>query len=188
MKQLLVALMLATVLPLFGQTPQEITSITFYGVDYSLVRVYGASESPTQFRTAFAAINDLCITEPKKYDISKFTGKKLNEISLDAVSEVNHKINLHDLVTTTPDYTLDATQITQAVRRLPIKKGAEGTGAVVVAQLLNKADNRGTYELVYFDVATREIIDGITLSGKAGGFGLRNFWAGSLYKALKDLR
>lgn len=180
--------MLATVLPLFGQTPQEITSITFYGVDYSLVRVYGASESPTQFRTAFAAINDLFITEPKKYDISKFTGKKLNEISLDAVSEVNHKINLHDLVTTTPDYTLDATQITQAVRRLPIKKGAEGTGAVVVAQLLNKADNRGTYELVYFDVATREIIDGITLSGKAGGFGLRNFWAGSLYKALKDLR
>ena len=180
--------MLATVLPLFGQTPQEITSITFYGVDYSLVRVYGASESPTQFRTAFAAINDLFITEPKKYDISKFTGKKLNEISLDAVSEVNHKINLHDLVTTTPDYTLDATQITQAVRRLPIKKGAEGTGAVVVAQLLNKADHRGTYELVYFDVATREIIDGITLSGKAGGFGLRNFWAGSLYKALKDLR
>ena len=180
--------MLATVQPLFGQTPQEITSITFYGVDYSLVRVYGASESPTQFRTAFAAINDLFITEPKKYDISKFTGKKLNEISLDAVSEVNHKINLHDLVTTTPDYTLDATQITQAVRRLPIKKGAEGTGAVVVAQLLNKADNRGTYELVYFDVATREIIDGITLSGKAGGFGLRNFWAGSLYKALKDLR
>ncbi len=182
------ALMLATVLPLFGQTPQEISSITFYGIDYSLVRVYGASESPTQFRYTFGEINNLFITEPKKYDIGKYTGKKLNEISLDAVNEVNQKLNLHDLVTTTPDYTLDATQITQAVRQLPIKKGAEGTGAVIVAQLLNKADNRGTYELVYFDVATREIIDGITMSGKAGGFGLRNFWAGSIYKALKNLR
>ncbi|MEG1006926.1 MAG: hypothetical protein RSO15_11705 [Bacteroides sp.] len=188
MKQLLVALMLATVLPLFGQTPQEITSITFYGVDYSLVRVYGASESPTQFRTAFAAINDLFITEPKKYDISKFTGKKLDEISLDGVNRVNRKINLHDLITTTPDYTPDAAQILQVVRRLYIEKKTSSTGAVVVAKLLSKADNRGTYELVYFDVATRKIIDSIALSGKAGGFGLRNFWAGSLYKALKDLR
>ena len=140
------ALMLATVLPLFGQTSQEISSITFYGIDYSLVRVYGASESPTQFRFTFGEINDLFISQPKKFDISKFTGKKLDEISLDAVNEVNQKLNLHDLVTTTPDYTLDATQITQAVRRLPIKKGAEGTGAVIVAKLLKKADNRATYE------------------------------------------
>ena len=95
--------MLAAVLPLFGQSSQEITSITFYGVDYSLVRVYGASESPTQFRNAFTEINELFITQPKKFDISKFTGKKLNGISLDAVNEVNRKINLHDLVITTPD-------------------------------------------------------------------------------------
>ncbi len=179
--------MLAAVLPLFGQSSQEITSITFYGVDYSLVRVYGASESPTQFRNAFTEINELFITQPKKFDISKFTGKKLNGISLDAVNEVNRKINLHDLVITTPDYTIDATQVTQAVCRLPIKDGVEGTGAVIVAQLLNKTKNQGSYELVYFNVATREIIDDIGLNGKAAGFGLRNFWAGSLYKALKKL-
>lgn len=189
MKKILFFLFLASSMFAFGQNStalNEINTIRFYGVDYSLARVYGAAESPTQFRNVFAEINELFITQPKKFDVSKFTGKQVEAVSLVAVNQVNNKINLHDLETTNSAYTLDATQITQAIQKLPVAK-EPGTGVVLVAKLLSKADNNGSYQLVYFNIATKEIIDSFPINGKAAGFGLRNFWAGSVYKALKKI-
>lgn len=189
MKKLVLFLFLTSSLLAFGQNSdvlKEISTIHFYGVDYSMARVYGASESPTQFRNAFAEINELFITQPKKFNVSKFTGRQVDIVSLEAVNQVNGKINLHDLETTNSNYTLDAVQITQVIQRLPIAKEA-GTGVVLVAKLLSKAANNGAYQLVYFNTETKEIIDSFPINGKAAGFGLRNFWAGSVYKALKKI-
>ena len=36
-----------------------------------------------------------------------------------------------------------------------------------------------------FDPATQEVILQMDMAGKPGGFGLRNYWAGSVYNALK---
>lgn len=189
MKKLIFFLFLASTLLAFGQNSDalsEINTIKFYGVDYSMARVYGAKESPTQFKNTFTEINDLFLTQPNKFDISKFTGKRVEAVSLQAVNEVNGKINVRDLETTNREFTLDAEQITQAIRQLPIAKEA-GTGVVLVAKLLSKADNNGSYQMVYFNTETKEIIDSFPINGKSMGFGLRNFWAGSVYKALKKI-
>ena len=53
----------------------------------------------------------------------------------------------------------------------------------MVAMLLNKADARATYQIVFFNTKTREILT----NGKARGFGLRNYWAGSVHSAMKKL-
>lgn len=189
MKKILFFLFLASSMFAFGQNSaalNEISTIRFYGVDYSMCRVYGAAESPTQFKTIFAEINELFITQPKKFDVSKFTGKQVEAVSPEAVNQVNSKINLHDLETTNGDFTLDATQITQAIQKLPVAK-EPGTGVVLVAKLLSKPANNGSYQLVYFNTETKEIIDSFPVNGKARGFGLRNFWAGSIYSALKKI-
>ena len=47
---------------------KDIQSIKFYGVDYSQVKIFGADESPVQFKDAFRRINELFITEAKKLD------------------------------------------------------------------------------------------------------------------------
>jgi len=39
--------------------------------------------------------------------------------------------------------------------------------------------------LIAFDIATRKILSKREVSGKAGGFGLRNYWAGSVYNIIK---
>ena len=41
---------------------KDIQSIKFYGVDYSQVKIFGADESPIQFKDAFRRINELYIT------------------------------------------------------------------------------------------------------------------------------
>ena len=84
------------------------------------------------------------------------------------------------------EYPLSKEQIKAAINALPIQK-TPGVGMVFIAQFLDKSNNRGTYEVVFFNTETKEIIEEWITDGKARGFGLRNYWAGSIYSALKKL-
>ena len=56
---------------------------------------------------------------------------------------------------------------------------------VLIATTLDKGNGIGYYTAVLFDPATQEVILQMDMAGKPGGFGLRNYWAGSVYNALK---
>lgn len=190
MKKLILFLFLATSIGSFAQNKnllKDITTIKFYGVDYSQVKVYGASETPKQFKAAFAEINKLFITQPKKYDVGERLKKNISEISLEAVDQVNAKIKPNELMTTDKTFTLSDDQINDAIQSLPIKKEL-GVGLVIVAKLLDKAYHHGTYQIVFFNTETKEIIEDWPSGGEAKGFGLRNYWAGSIYKTLQRLK
>ena len=179
MKKLILFLFLSTSLFCFGQGKsalKDIQSIKFYGVDYSQVKIFGADESPAQFKDAFRRINELFITEAKKYNVGKQLKKEVTEISLDAVNQVNENIDLTELMTAKREYTLSKEQIKAAINALPIQK-TPGVGMVFIAQFLDKSNNRGTYEVVFFNTETKEIIEEWITDGKARGFGLRNYWA-----------
>ena len=61
-------------------------------------------------------------------------------------------------------------------------------GLVLIAENLNKLDERATYLVVFFNANTKEIIYSKRASGKGFGFGVRNHWAGSIYRMLKNWR
>ena len=66
MKKLILFLFLSISLFSFGQgssATKDIQSIKFYGVDYSQAKVFGAKESPYEFKLAFRRINELFIAE-----------------------------------------------------------------------------------------------------------------------------
>ena len=175
MKKLFTLLFLATSMICFGQNKnflKEVESINFYGVDYSAAKVFGAAETPAQFKVAFDGINRLFITEAKKYDVSKKLKVRVNEISLDAVNQVNEAIDPQELMTTNASYMLSEDQI---------------IGLVIIAKLLNKAEAYGSYQVVFFNTETKEIIQDWATGGKARGFGLRNYWAGSIHKVIRNL-
>ena len=189
MKKLFTLLFLATSMICFGQNKnflKEVESINFYGVDYSAAKVFGAAETPAQFKVAFDGINRLFITEAKKYDVSKKLKVRVNEISLDAVNQVNEAIDPQELMTTNASYMLSEDQIKQIVNALPIQK-KPGIGLVIIAKLLNKAEAYGSYQVVFFNTETKEIIQDWATGGKARGFGLRNYWAGSFHKVIRNL-
>ena len=56
---------------------------------------------------------------------------------------------------------------------------------MLIATTLDKGNGIGYYTAVLFDPATQEVILQMDMTGKPGGFGLRNYWAGSVYNALK---
>lgn len=190
MKKLFLLLFLTSNLFCMGQSKdliKEVNSIKFFGIDFSHAKVYGATETPDQFKVAFNRINELFIIEAKKYDIGKRIKKEVSEISLDAVNQLNSQINSNDLMTTNKQYALDDQQIKQEIQSLPIKE-KEGVGIIFIAELLNKADAKATYKTVFFNLSSKEVIDIRSVSGKARGFGLRNYWANSIYRSLNMLK
>ena len=102
MKQLLVLLFLVSSMACFGQNKdalKDISSVTFYGIDFTRAKVYGAKEGPMQFKYTFDDINKLFITEPKKYDIGKRLGVNVEVTSLEAVNDAVRKVFQVDKVT-----------------------------------------------------------------------------------------
>ena len=81
-----------------------ITSLTNYGIDYTLAKVLGGNESAHQYWATYADINELFIEKSKMYDIGKRLGIPVDLTSLEAVNEVNKKINPNHIKTEDEQY------------------------------------------------------------------------------------
>lgn len=160
-------------------------TLIFYGVDFSKAKVYAANESLSEFKAAFGGINTLFKSEPKKYDVSKFFKKDVS-LSLNGVLERNDEIKNKDFQSETNDYSLSDEDVKALVKNLDTGSD-KGYGAVLLAGLLDKGKPEATYDVVLFDIATKEIIVKEKVTAKARGFGLRNFWAFSVHGVLKSL-
>lgn len=166
----------------------NISSLTFYGIDFSISKVYGDKATGYQYWATYADINELLIMKPNTYSIEKRLGIPVDVTSLEAVNEINRKINPEYIKTTDPNYMPTKEQIQEAIKKLPILSYEEKTGIVMIALSLNKENNRGIYQFVVFNTKTREIIEQWTNSGKGLGIGLKNYWGYSIYNAIKKIK
>ena len=167
---------------------QDVKSIVNFGVDYSLAKVYGGKDSGYQYWITFADLNELFISKSKTFDIGKRLGIPVEVVSLQAVNEVNKKINPDNILTTDANYLPSEEQIKEAVRKLPILSQEEKYGVVMICLMMNKEEDRGTYQFVVFNTKTREIVEQWTNSGKALGIGLKNYWSLSILNAIKKTK
>ena len=166
----------------------EVKSIVNFGIDYSLAKGYGGKDSGYQYWITYADINELFISKSKTFDIGKRLGIPVEVISLQAVNEVNKKINPDQIITTDNNYMPTEAEIAEAVKKLPILSQEEKYGIVLVCLFMNKAEDRATYQFVVFNTKTREIIEQWTNSGKALGIGLKNYWSLAVLHAIKKIK
>ena len=166
----------------------EVKSIVNFGIDYSVAKVYGGKDSGYQYWINYADINEFFISKSKTFDIGKRLGIPVEVVSLQAVNEVNKKINPDQIITTDNNYMPTEAQIVEAVKKLPILSQEEKYGIVMVCLFMNKAEDRATYQFVVFNTKTREIIEQWTNSGKAFGIGLKNYWSLSVLNAIKKTK
>lgn len=166
---------------------KKVREVKFFGVDYSKVKVFGATETEMEFASAFERINMLFLSEADKYDMSKFLQKHVYEISIEEVSDKIRNADFSEMKTGSRKHRLSQEDLQNAVTTLN-NEPEEGVGVVFVAEMLNKAEGVGFYRIVFFDMQTKEVIDSFWGQGKSGGFGLRNYWAGSIHHMKKKGR
>ena len=161
--------------------------VNYYGIDFSGTKTFGATESGWEFKEAFDKINALVIAEWRKYNPGKFLDKKIEVMDITATERINDGIEPSAIDSGASVYSLTKDDMADMVSRYELQEG-EGTGLVILGEFFDKSNVRGSFVVVYFDIATREVLDFFTIAGKARGFGLRNFWAGALYDGLKGLK
>ena len=192
MKKILLTLM-ASLCILMGHAQNKfnlsgISSLTNFGIDYSLAKVYGGKETGYQYWITYADINEQFIAKPKMFDISKRLGIPVEVTSLEAVNKVNKEINPDLIITDNPDYLPTEAQISDAVKKLPILSQEEKYGIVILCLSMNKERDLGTYQFVVFNTKTRDIIEQWTNTGKGLGLNLKQYWAHSVYQALRKIK
>lgn len=165
-----------------------IQTLTNFGIDYSLAKVYGGKDNGYQYWITYGDINEMFISKPKTFDIGKRLGIPVEVVSLQAVNEVNKGINPDQILTTDPNYLPTEAQINRAIQKLPILSQEEKYGIVMLCLVMNKEEDRATYQFVVFNTKTREIIEQWTQTGKALGIGLKNYWSYSVHNAIKKVK
>ena len=166
----------------------EVNSIVNFGIDYSLAKVFGGKDSGYKYWVTYADINELFVSKSKTFDVGERLGIPVEVVSLQAVNEVNKKINPDQIITTDNNYMPTEAEIAEAVKKLPILSQEEKYGIVMVCLFMNKAEDRATYQFVIFNTKTREILEQWTSSGKALGIGLKNYWSLSVLNAIKKTK
>lgn len=164
-----------------------IRALTFYGVNFSLAKVYAANESAQEFKHAFRGINELFQREPQKYDIAKAFNVENTTTSLSETLAQINRIDASGLFTQSDNYALTREEVAAFIQKFNTGND-KGYGAIMMAGLLNKGKCTATYTVVVFNVETKEIEYQYQITSKAKGFGLRNFWAGSVYATLKQIK
>ena len=180
---------------------QPAPKMNFYGVDFTLVKTFGVKEDPGKTALAFEAINKLIVTETKKYQYGNFFRKYIRQIAQTTdlgrieslgfdnvnIDEAIYKARVMDeagMPTYNKAFKIDDSDLTRLIKSF--NTGSDtGYGVLYVAELLNKEDGIGNFIAVFFDVRTKKVIFADRVSGKAGGFGLRNYWASPLEKIFK---
>lgn len=174
-----------TFLSLQAQEKEDIQSVNFYGVDFSKTNAVGASETVLQFVQAFQGINELFLSEPAKYDASKAMKIKVNRIDVSQASDRAQEFDNNNLVYSDSEL-MTREDLAYIVSQYETK--GDGYGLLYIADVLDKGHSTGYFHFVIFSEATGEIIKVSSATGKAKGFGLRNFWARSVLNAMKTVR
>jgi hypothetical protein len=170
-------------------TPKTDT-IVWAGLDYSLVRLIGPGEfsSPeTIFPGMLEAWNNLFLQERIQFVEKQLKKNVIPDIG--GMTKVNQAATGKQIINSPgPDDTIDQSHITAQDIAKKVKsyklENKSGLGAVFIVDRLVKVGKKGqgAVYVVYFDVASREVLFSERKVSNAVGIGFRNYW----FRVVKD--
>jgi hypothetical protein len=164
------------------------TEIVWCGLDFSKAKCIGSEgfTDPDDVKDRFfSAWNNLIISESDKYNFKEAYQKSKQIDDLSVANRRNELPDADELVINEP-YSFESGTLEEIIADYDLEEANEGLGLVYVVEALNKTNEEGVMYVVFFDIASKEILWESKYSSPPRGFGLRNFWAGSVYKTLKD--
>jgi len=182
-----------------GQTKSDIftqTPVTWLGLDFTQLKFIG---SANQFKGEGAVTNEvmrdkyfkgwnqLFITEQKKYNIAS----AVNRSSVTYAIEITEAANSHSTANyftdnPTDDQLLTKKKIADLIGNYDFQ-GKTGLGLLFFVEYMDKNQAEASIWVTFVNMETKTVLLTKQETGKAGGFGFRNYWAKSFYNVLSDI-
>lgn len=164
------------------------TSMVWLGVDFSEVRYFGDEKDAVEgesIKSIFERINDLILSESDKYNLKNTFRNKAISTEIGAVTAVNDATDESQIQSEDKsDYSrMNEAFIQQMVKRYDVDK-KEGIGIVFIVEAMDKAKPEAAIWVTFIRMSDKSVLMTKRLQEKAGGFGLRNFWAKAIYNGM----
>lgn len=163
------------------------TSIVWYGIDFSNVRLIG-SDGFTDLKQIkdyyFDQWNEVIVAESEKYDIKKFYSQNTVVNEIDAIKAHNDLPKIENLVSNS-DYVLERSKVDAILKGIK-NSTKSGIGLVFIAEKLSKTEEKAYVYVTFFDISSKKVLLCEKVSGSASGFGFRNYWLGAFYSIMKN--
>ncbi|SEW22840.1 hypothetical protein SAMN05428988_3369 [Chitinophaga sp. YR573] len=164
--------------------------LTYLGVDFSLAKVQGETAVASQMRDKFEEINNVITNEQKKYDIAGSFRRDhvMNELSV--VNKLNVARNTETLkVDDEAAMEKDSVKIADIAKHVKSYElsGKKGIGLVFIMDGMSKLNKEATMYVTLLNLSNKKVLFTERMTGKAQGFGFRNYWAYTVYKVLHSI-
>ena len=200
MKKLLLLVLLAiTSFNGYGQTKSDIfgtAPITWLGLDFTQLKFIGDA---AQFKDAgtvtskdmrskyFTAWNDLIVKEPKKYAVADAVHRDNVTYATEVTQNANDNSAAEYFTQKEDDYQrLNEDAINKLVTGYNFK-GKTGIGLLFFVEGMSKDKAEASMWVTFVDMGTKKMLLTQRMTGSAGGFGFRNYWAKTFSNVLQDV-
>ncbi|MDB5228875.1 MAG: hypothetical protein JWN78_3068 [Bacteroidota bacterium] len=158
------------------------TPITYVGIDFSHSKYYGSLGVGTDpdIPGLLKQINYIIPNEYEKYNISKALKKDKVSIKLDLTEKVNKGVNESGFISYNSDgmlHQLNEDSISKIVNEYDLSNYKKEIGLVFIVDNMSKTSNNAAIWVTFFDINSKKVILSEMMTGKAAGFGFRNYWA-----------
>jgi len=182
--------------PAFTQTKSEVfdpnTDVTWLGLDFSGAKFIGDRErlgSESDLHHLLDALNELMVKEADKYNVAAALQKKKVEYGTEVTTEHNAGLDVLSMISAEgKDHIhLKPGDVEEIVSSYDFK-GKSGIGLMFNVESFNKLIEEGSFWVTFVNMGTKEVLFTERLTAPPSGFGMRNFWAGSVNGVLTKIK
>lgn len=168
--------------------------ITWLGIDFTQAKFIGTA---TQFKDAgeitssefrdkyIPGWNQLFLDEPKKYDVAEAVKRAEVKYAMEVTEKANNGIKGNFFSNDPNDYKkLDEQKIANLVKNYDFQ-GKSGIGLIFFIDGMSKSKDEASGWVTFVDMKSKKVLLTEYKTGKAGGFGFKNYWAKSFLNMLK---
>jgi len=182
--------------PAFSQTLKDFfnsdaTTALYLGIDFTKARLIDDPKSEaTEIRDRqFDGINQLVVTETKKFDLNAAFHKSNIDHDLGSVNKRNEKADAAQLMSTnTSDFhRLKEEDINSLVKGFDFGD-KKGIGILFVMEAMSKSGKAAAIWVTFVDMKARKVLLTERMEEKIGmAIGFRNTWASAIKKLLDEI-
>jgi hypothetical protein len=180
----------------FAQTAKDVfnsseTNVLYLGIDFTKARLIDdatANEMDIRERQ-FAGINDLVVTETKKYDLAGAFHKSNVDHDLGLVAKRNDKVNAEEIksISSGDFHRLKEDDINTLVKGFDFAD-KKGVGLLFVVEAMSKSEKAAAVWVTLIDMKSRKVLMTERIESKTSmAFGFRNYWASSIKNLIETI-
>lgn len=156
-------------------------TLVWYGIDFTMAKMVGMKdESPHKIRDEY--FKPWCDAVNNETDLAKAFQKKGLIKDLVGVFKANLARETESM-STDDAKDLSPEAIAERIKGVSVGQKKEGLAAVMIVQSFNKTTDEATVWVVFFDIATHNVLMSKKVTGKPSGGNAKSAWTG----ALKDI-